>query len=179
VFDIVLMGRSAHLRFLADPARTDIDAARAAMERLQIGHLAERRYDTLSGGERQLTLLARALAQAAPVVVLDEPCASLDPGHQVEVLAALRALARQGQAVVMSTHLPEHALALQAQALLLDRRGVVGPADAECLLVSEVLSALYDTPIEAGVLGQGAAAGRRVFVPLALHEARRLDKAGR
>lgn len=170
VFDMVLMGRSAHLRFMAAPTRADLDAAQQALECLNIGHLAQRRFDALSGGERQLTLLARALAQAAPIVVLDEPCASLDPGHQVEVLSALRALRREGRAVLMSTHLPEHALALGADALLLQPNALAGPAPASQLLRSEVLSGLYGTPIEAATLAHGPAAGRQVFVPLELHE---------
>ena len=170
VFDMVLMGRSAHLRFMADPARADLDAAQQALECLNIGHLAQRRSDALSGGDRHLTLLARALAQAAPIVVLDEPCASLDPGHQVEVLSALRALGREGRSVLMSTHLPEHALALDADALLVRPHGLAGPAPAAQLLQSEVLSGLSGTPIEAATLAHGPAAGRQVFVPLQLHE---------
>jgi iron complex transport system ATP-binding protein len=177
VFDVVLMGRSVHLQWMADPAAADLAAAQEALERLQIGHLAARRFDTLSGGERQLTLLARALAQAAPIVVLDEPCASLDPGHQVEVLAALRTLGREGRAVLMSTHLPEHALALDAHALLIERRGTTGPAPAAQLLDSSALSALYGTPIEAATLGDGLAAGRRVFVTLQLGAAKRRTEA--
>ena len=169
VFDMVLMGRSAHLRFMSDPKRADLDAAQKALECLGIGHLAQRRFDALSGGERQLALLARALAQAAPIIVLDEPCASLDPGHQVEVLSALRALRREGRAVLMSSHLPEHALALEADALLLHPRGLGGPAPATELLQSRVLTDLYGTPIEVATLVDGCAAGRRVFVPLQLH----------
>jgi len=168
VREVVLMGRSRHLRFLRDPDRRDHDAVRAALERVGIGHLAERRFDTLSGGERQLALLARALAQDAPCVLLDEPCASLDPGHQVAVLDALRDVLRRGTAVVMASHLPEHAWALDAQALLIARGRVEGPAPASSLLDSATLSRVYDTPIEALTLSQGAAAGQRVLVPLAL-----------
>lgn len=168
VADVVLMGRSVHLRFMADPDAADHAAVRAALERLQIAHLAARRFDALSGGERQLTLLARALAQDAPIVVLDEPCASLDPGHQAEVLAALRMLLDEGRAVLMATHLPEHALALGARALLVARGRSIGPAPASELLTSASMSELYATPIEAATLTHGAATGRRVFVSLAL-----------
>lgn len=170
VFDVVMMGRNVHLRLMADPDAADRAAVQASLERLQIGHLSARRFDALSGGERQLALLARALAQDAPIVVLDEPCASLDPGHQVEVLAALRELTDEGKAVLMSSHLPEHAWALQAQALLIARGRNVGPAPADELLTSSVLSTLYGTPIEAATLSHGLAAGRRVFVSLALQQ---------
>ena len=112
VRELVLMGRSRHLRFLCDPDARDHAAVQAALERVGIGHLAGRRFDTLSGGERQLALLARALAQDAPCIVLDEPCASLDPGHQVAVLDALRDVLHKGCAVLMASHAPEHAWAL-------------------------------------------------------------------
>ena len=168
VRELVLMGRSRHLRFLCDPDARDHAAVQAALERVGIGHLAGRRFDTLSGGERQLALLARALAQDAPCIVLDEPCASLDPGHQVAVLDALRDVLHKGCAVLMASHAPEHAWALGAQALLIAQRRAVGPAPAASLLDSATLSRLYDTPIEALTLAQGAAAGQRVLVPLAL-----------
>jgi iron complex transport system ATP-binding protein len=173
VFDVVMMGRNVHLRFMADPDEADRAAVRMALERLQIGHLGTRRFDALSGGERQLTLLARALAQDAPLIVLDEPCASLDLGHQVEVLAALRALIADGRTVLMSSHLPEHALALDAQVLLIAGGRHHGPAPAAKAFTSAALSTLYGTPIEAATLSHGSAAGRRVFVALALADAAR------
>lgn len=166
VLDVVLMGRSVHLRFMADPGPGDRAAAHVALERVGIGHLAARRFDALSGGERQLALLARALAQAAPIIVLDEPCASLDPGHQVQVLGALRALMGDGHSILMSSHLPEHALWLDAQVLLMARGRHEGPAPARQALTSTSLGSLYGTPIEAVTLDHGPASGRCVFVPL-------------
>ncbi|MCK6425585.1 MAG: ABC transporter ATP-binding protein [Burkholderiaceae bacterium] len=166
VEDVVLMGRTAHLRPLRDPAPADRRAAAAALERLQIGPLAGRRFDELSGGERQLVLLARALAQQARVLLLDEPCAGLDPGHQVRLLQALRDLACDGHALLFTSHLPEHALALQAQALLLADGRLDGPAPAATLLAGPRLSALYGTPMEVAWLRDGPAAGQPVCVPL-------------
>ena len=168
VRDLVLMGRSRHLRFVRDPDTRDHAAVQQALERVGIGHLGGRRFDTLSGGERQLALLARALAQDAPCILLDEPCASLDPGHQVAVLDALRDVLHKGCAVVMASHSPEHAWALDAQVLLIDQRRALGPAPAASLLDSPTLSRLYDTAIEVLTLAHGAAAGQRVLVPLAL-----------
>jgi iron complex transport system ATP-binding protein len=159
VFEVVLMGRNVHLHFMADPDAADRAAAHLALERLQIGHLCTRQQ--------------RELAQDTPLIVLDEPCASLDLGHQVEVLAALRALTAEGRTVLMASHLPEHALALGAQALLIARGGHHGPAPAAQLLSSASLSALYGTPIEATTLSHGGAAGRRVFVALALADTAR------
>ncbi len=165
-FDVVLMGRSAHLRFMADPSATDRRAAREALERLQILHLEARLYQHLSGGERQLVLLARALAQQAPLLVMDEPCAALDLGHQVQVLQALRSLAADGYAILLSTHLPEQAFALQAQVALLVQRRLRGPAAAAQLLTPAELSRLYGTPVDLLHIDQGPARGQQVCVPV-------------
>jgi iron complex transport system ATP-binding protein len=168
VFDVVLMGRSAHLRFMADPTAADRLAAREALERLQIGHLESRAFDQISGGERQLVLLARALAQSAPLLVLDEPCAGLDLGHQVQVLRALRSLAGEGYAVLLSTHLPEHAFALGADVALLAGGRLRGPAPAAVLLTAAELSRLYGTAVDLVDVTAGPAAGQRVCVPVLL-----------
>ncbi len=166
VFDVVLMGRSAHLRFMADPDADDHAAARAALERLQVGHLEHRRFQELSGGERQLVLVARALAQQAPLLVLDEPCAGLDIGHQVQLLQALRSLARAGYAILLSTHSPDHAFFLRARVGLLAAGRWQGPAAAEQLLDAATLQRVYGAAVQVLTLDQGAAAGQRIVVPV-------------
>jgi iron complex transport system ATP-binding protein len=93
----------------SSPSADDGRAADAALEALGIAHLAERAYPEMSGGERQLALVARALAQDPAILVMDEPTASLDFGNQVRVLAHVRALAARGIAVVLSTHDPDQA----------------------------------------------------------------------
>lgn len=164
VFDVVLMGRSAHLRFMADPDHADRRLALEALERLQIRHLQNRLFQQLSGGERQLVLLARALAQQARLLVMDEPCAALDLGHQVQVLQALRSLAGEGYAILLSTHLPEHAFALHADVALLVRGRLRGPAPAADMLTAPELSRLYGTPVDLLQVPSGPARGQRVCV---------------
>jgi iron complex transport system ATP-binding protein len=123
VRDVVVMGRSAHLGIFAAPGRRDREAAEAALERLGIGHLADRPYTEVSGGERQLALLARALVQEARIVIMDEPTASLDFGNQVRALATIAELAADGLGVLFSTHDPDHAfLCADRVALLHDGR---------------------------------------------------------
>ncbi len=103
--ECVLMGRTPHLKLLENEGARDFDAARAAMERTGTWTLAERRVDELSGGERQRVVVARALAQETPVLLLDEPTAHLDIGHQASVLGLMRALCRdEGKAVLAVVH---------------------------------------------------------------------------
>jgi iron complex transport system ATP-binding protein len=94
--EIVLMGRTARLGTFAQPGAEDRRAARAALDRLGILDLAGADYTRLSGGQRQLVLIARALAQAAPVLVMDEPTASLDFGNQVLVIGEIARRAGSG-----------------------------------------------------------------------------------
>jgi iron complex transport system ATP-binding protein len=104
VGEIVLMGRSPHLGTLGFETRDDVDRARDAMRRVGIEALADRSVLTLSGGERQLVLLARALAQDARVLLLDEPTAHLDLRHRVRVAALVRELVREGRSALVVSH---------------------------------------------------------------------------
>lgn len=164
--DIVLMGRTPHLGFMASPTRTDHAAAAAAMVRLAIADLADRAFDELSGGERQLVLVARALAQGSPILVLDEPCASLDIANQMRIIAILRALAADGYAILLTTHLPDHAFLLAGEVAMLKHSRLLGPAPPAELLTAETLETLYATPIELLRVPSGRASGQTLCVPI-------------
>jgi iron complex transport system ATP-binding protein len=149
VLEVVLMGRSPHLGLLAFEGRADRERAEAALARLGIAHLAGRSILEISGGERQLVMVARALAQDAPVLLLDEPTAHLDLAHRVRVLALAHELAREGRAVLAVSH----DLSLLARfsdrfALLADGRVECGAPEA--LLVPERLRTAFG--VEAEVL---------------------------
>jgi iron complex transport system ATP-binding protein len=116
---VVLMGRTAHGNLFSRPSAHDRAVAQAALERFGIARLSERPYTMISGGERQLVLQARALAQEPQFVVLDEPTASLDFGNQGKVLGEIRALAKSGHGVLFTTHDPNHALRAADRAYLL------------------------------------------------------------
>ncbi len=125
VREVVLMGRTAHLSFLQQESAADFTKVDAAIALVGAEHLSGRLVDELSGGERQNAVIARALAQEAPLLLLDEPTANLDIGHQISVANLMRRLARdRGLAVLAAIHdLPQ--AALYCDRLVLMREGTV------------------------------------------------------
>ncbi|MDO5288757.1 MAG: ABC transporter ATP-binding protein [Pseudomonadota bacterium] len=121
VWDVVMLGRLPHRPWLAAPAGPDMAAVTQALHATHTWPLRQRRLGDLSGGERQRVLLARALAVQAPVLLMDEPLAHLDPPHQADWLATVRALTAGGTTVVSVLH--ELSIALQADELLVLRQG--------------------------------------------------------
>jgi iron complex transport system ATP-binding protein len=155
---VVLMGRTAHGGLFSRPSAHDHAVAGRALERFGIAHLAQRPYTMISGGERQLALLARALAQEPFFVVLDEPTASLDFGNQGRVMREIRALAKSGHGVLFTTHDPNHALRAADRVYLLRDGACVAEGPAGAVLTRAQLEALYRAPVEhvAGAAGAGA-----------------------
>jgi iron complex transport system ATP-binding protein len=153
VGEMVLMGRTAHRGVFAAPSVRDRLIAEAALATLGIAGLGGRDWLRLSGGERQLTLIARALAQEARILVLDEPTANLDFGNQVRVLAELREVARRGLAVIFATHHPEQAFACaDSVAILHDGRlDAIGPPEA--VITPATMHRVYG--IEVDIIGVG------------------------
>ncbi len=142
--DVVLMGRTAHLPPLGVPSRGDHARALEALASLGVAALAPRVYSELSGGERQLVLVARALAQEPRILVMDEPTASLDFGNQLRVLDEIAALGRRGIGVLMSTHHPDHARHVAQRVALLKGGRLVGAGVPDEWLTVERLAHLYD-----------------------------------
>ena len=159
--EVVAMGLAARLPLLSGPGRRDMQQAEAALDRLGIAQLAPRPVTQLSGGERQLVLIARALVQQAPCLILDEPTAALDFGNQVMVLERLRALAAEGQAILFTTHHPDHAFLLAERVAMIHGGAWHGPEAPEAMITPERLRAAY---------GVGAMVrrleGRAVVLPL-------------
>jgi iron complex transport system ATP-binding protein len=142
VLDLVVMGRTAYLGSFGGPRPADTDAAMAALDSLGIASLADRDSTRISGGQRQLVLIARALAQQARIIMMDEPTASLDLGNRILVLNTIRQLASDGLAVVLSTHEPEHAFVVADRVAILGRdRLTIGPV--EVVMTGKILSTLY------------------------------------
>jgi iron complex transport system ATP-binding protein len=146
-FEVVLMGRSSYLRFMVGPTTADRHLALAAMDQLGIVHLAARRFPELSGGERQMVCIARALAQGSTVLLMDEPTAHLDYGNQVRILHTIRTLAQQGYSILLSTHAPDHALFVCNKVALLKDGRLHGPGSPQEIMTDTALSELYGTAI--------------------------------
>jgi iron complex transport system ATP-binding protein len=129
-----------------------------AMEKLKIGHLRKRPYTEISGGERQLTLIARALAQGAETFIMDEPTSALDYGHQVRLLEQMARLADEGFTCIISTHSPEHPLWAADRAILLQGGRVIADGKPDDQIVPESLHRLYGVHVSVTRTGGGPAA---------------------
>ncbi|HWL05874.1 MAG TPA: ABC transporter ATP-binding protein [Xanthobacteraceae bacterium] len=159
VSSVVLMGRSAHGGLFSAPGAADRRSAATALERLRISHLADRPYTELSGGERQLVLLARALAQEPAFIILDEPTASLDFGNQSRVLQEMRRLAADGHGVIFTSHDPNHVLHAADRVAMLRDGGILRHGPMAEILNEAALTELY----RSDVVEIADAQGRRAF----------------
>ncbi len=141
---MVLMGRATHIGAFGSPRREDYEIARRCLDRLGIRSLEDRVVTRLSGGERQLVLIARALASGCRTIILDEPASALDFRNQQVILSTLRYLSREhGMTVVFSTHYPQHATCLADKVLLMHGSGSHQFGDAGQILTEQNLSRLY------------------------------------
>jgi iron complex transport system ATP-binding protein len=164
VSDMVLMGRTVHRGLFSAPGREDRIKVEAALSGLGIAGLSDRDYTRISGGQRQLALIARALAQQTELMVMDEPTASLDFGNQVLVLEQLKRLAATGLGIVFSTHNPDHAFACATHVLVLDDGLTRAAGEPVEVLTEDLLSSVYGVEVRLETLQNG----HRVCVPPAL-----------
>jgi iron complex transport system ATP-binding protein len=143
VFDVVLMGRMPHTSIFSRYGEADRRLARGALEKLAIAHLAERPYTEISGGERQLTLIARALAQGARIFIMDEPTNGLDYGNQVRLLERVARLSQEGYTCVLTTHHPDHALAVADRVVMMRRGAIIRDGIPRETITARTLGELY------------------------------------
>lgn len=166
VRELVLMGRTAHLDLFAVPAARDHAASRLAIERMGIAHLADAIYTQISGGERQLALIARALAQEARLVIMDEPTANLDFGNQVRVLERIRALAGEGIGVLLSTHDPDHAFLCADRVAMLHHGSLMACGMTADVMTTDHLQKLYGVEVVVTSVALAQGRTRKVCLPL-------------
>lgn len=167
VSDVVILGRTPYLTGIAASATEhDRVVAYQALQRLSIEHLANAVYTELSGGQQQLVLIARALAQQPDVLIMDEPTASLDFGNQQVVLSCVYELSRTGMSVIMVTHDPDHALFCGDRVIMMEQGTLIGDGSPKEIITTENLRRIYNT--ESYVTDIVAADGAilRVCVPV-------------
>ena len=167
VQDIVVMGRALALGLFGQPGPKDFALAQEALATVGMAAYAEQPFDRLSGGERQLVLLARALATGSPALVLDEPGAALDLRNQQRLLILLARLRRAGRhAILFTTHDPNHALAVADHALMMMPEGdaVLGPVGE--VLNEGNLARLYGVPMAFADIRASDGSTHRIVTPL-------------
>lgn len=147
VLEVVLMARAPHLALLASPTHHDRLLACEALETMGLQHLAHALYTELSGGERQLVLIARALAQKPSFMILDEPTSNLDFSNQHRVLRQIRALAHDGLGILMTTHYPDHAFLCASRVALLAQGRLLACGSPEETMNGTTLSHAFGCPM--------------------------------
>jgi iron complex transport system ATP-binding protein len=166
VRDVVLFGRSAHLRLFSSPGARDRRVAAECLDLLEISHLAARPFNELSGGERQMVIIARALAQEARFMILDEPASNLDYGNQVRVIRKVRELAGRNIGILMATHHPDHAFMAASRVAVLSGGTLSHDGSPDAMLTPETLRSLYGVEVQVFDTPQNGHASRRVCAPV-------------
>ncbi len=167
VFEVILMGRTSHTSFFSRYSKEDYEVAEQALERLSISKLKDRVYTEISGGERQLTLIGRALAQGADTLVMDEPLNGLDYGNQIKLLECIADLAQEGYTFIKTTHFPDHALWVSNRVVLMHQGRIVADGPTEAVINEHNISDLYNRDIAILDVGNGV----RTCLPRSLLQA--------
>ena len=166
VRDVVLMGRTPHLSRICRPTEKDCRIADESMERLGIAHYANKSYTALSGGQRQMVVIARALAQQPDRLIMDEPTASLDFGNQYLVLAQVKKLAREGMGVLMVTHNPDHAFYCADRIIAMEDGKILSMGDAGKVINEAVMKAVYHMPVKVRSVSLGEGLDATICIPV-------------
>jgi iron complex transport system ATP-binding protein len=145
--DIIIMGRAPHLSLLASPSRADMEIAYRAMETVGVVHLADRACNSVSGGEWQLTLIARALVQEPQILLLDEPTSHLDMGNQMKILQVIKDLADAGMTIVMASHFPDHAFLVSSVVAILNDGRIAHMGSPDKVITEENMRTTYGVDV--------------------------------
>jgi iron complex transport system ATP-binding protein len=143
VRDVVVMGRTAHMGMFASPSDEDFYEAERALEVLGILFLRDRVYTEISGGERQMVLIARALTQKPEILIMDEPTSNLDFGNQIKVLEQINRLSQKGLGVIMTSHFPNHVFLCSTKVVLMQSSQVITVGSADEVITEKNLKAAY------------------------------------
>lgn len=143
VLDVVMMGRASHFSAFDAPRQPDREAAFAALKKVNALHLVNETYTALSGGQRQLVLIARAICQNAKIFIMDEPAANLDYANQQLLMEVIVDLAQKGYSIIMSTHSPETPASIGSKVLLMKAGKVAGFGSPQEVITSQNMEAVY------------------------------------
>jgi iron complex transport system ATP-binding protein len=147
VSDVVLLGRAPHLGLTESPGSKDLKIAQDAMESLGISHLKDKPYTEISGGERQLVLMARVLAQKPKILLLDEPTSHLDFGNQIRILEIINKLSSSGLSVIMTSHYPDHAFISSNRVVILKNGALMAIGSPEEVVTEENMRKAYNIDV--------------------------------
>jgi iron complex transport system ATP-binding protein len=160
----VLVGRAPHIGFLDSPKKEDVLIAKQAIAAMGISHLINVAYTQLSGGERQMVLIARILAQQPSLLLLDEPTSHLDFGNQIKLLGTLQKLAKNGLPIIMTSHFPDHAFLVSNKVALMKRGELIDVGSPEEIVTESNLENVYKIKVKLVDVDVGVK--RRVCVPV-------------
>lgn len=166
VLEVVLMGRASHFSSFELPKAVDREAAFEALEKVNALHLANKKYTALSGGQRQLILIARAICQSAKVFVMDEPAANLDYANHQLLMKVIRDLAEKGYCIVISTHSPEHPFAIGSKVLLMKEGKVAGFGSPGKVITPQSLEMVYGIEMDVITARDRYGAERTICLPV-------------
>ena len=147
VLEYVVTGNAPWLNIFEKPGPEHYQRAEEALEQMAISHLADKPYTRLSTGELQQVSIARAIAQKARLILMDEPTAHLDYGNQLKVLRLIKGLSAKGYAVVLTTHNPDQVLLLDAKTAVIDHQSLFHFGAWQDILTEELLSGMYGTAL--------------------------------
>ena len=164
VQEIVLMGRASHLGLFQNPGTVDNKEAINALKIVGIPHLAERPCTNLSGGEWQLVLIARAIAQDPDILLLDEPTSHLDLGNQMKVLKVINRLRNEGLCIIIATHYPDHAFLTADRVMILKDQSLVINGTPDLVITNELMQDVYGVSVE--IIHINKPIDRKICVPV-------------
>lgn len=166
VLELVVMGRAPHFSAMGAPGARDRDLAVRALEKLGIAHLADKPYPALSGGQRQLVLIARAICQSAKILIMDEPAANLDYANRQLLMDVAAELARKGYCLVMSTHSPDNPFSVGHKVLMMKEGRLAAFGAPEAVITGETLEEVYGIPMDVVSLEDRFGVKRTLCLPV-------------
>lgn len=165
VKDFVLFGRAAHMGTFAYPGRKDRLIAEECLDMLNIRQLSERTFTQLSGGEQQMVVVARALAQQPAFLIMDEPTSSLDFGNQIRIIQQINALKNSEMGILMATHSPDHAFMCDAKVAVIHNRSVCKCGHSDDVVTEEMLQSIYGVQVKLRKMDLDDSSSRMVCIP--------------